>query len=212
MWKRCCAVKIFRQELKEKEWIERRFRQEVSALTQICHPNVVGIYGHGTARDGAPYLAMEFIEGDTLREALNKSRLGRKCVAAYLRQTSSALSAIHAHHVCHRDLKPENLMIRENAEPAPEIVLIDFSIAIVKDPDETMHGLSRAAGTLHYMAPDRPSDTPTIERYLQPRQDPDRDANRRAAEHASPRCLHRPSRAGAGIPRTVAVGSFRELR
>ncbi len=46
-------------------------------------------------------------------------------------------------------------MVRDSEVPGQELVLIDFSIAIVKDPDETMHGLSRAAGTLHYMAPEQ---------------------------------------------------------
>jgi serine/threonine protein kinase len=76
-------------------------------------------------------------------------------VGSYLRQTGSALAEIHAHGICHRDLKPENLMIRSVAAPGQEVVLIDFSIAIVKDPDETLHGLSRAAGTLYYMAPEQ---------------------------------------------------------
>jgi serine/threonine protein kinase len=107
---------------------------------------VVGIYGHGTAPGGAPYLAMELVEGETLREVLNQTRLERNRVANYLRQTGCALKEIHARRICHRDLKPENLMIRRSAEPGEELVLIDFSIAIVQDPDETLHGLSRAAG------------------------------------------------------------------
>ena len=151
-----CAVKIFRHELTEKSWMARRFQQEVSALQQIHHPNVVGIYGHGDAPNGAPYLAMELIVGKTLRELLSETKLTRAQVASYLRQTGSALAAIHARQICHRDLKPENLMIRHQAvEKEADLVLIDFSIAIVQDPDETLHGISRAAGTLQYMAPEQ---------------------------------------------------------
>ncbi len=152
---RVCAVKIFRHELLEKSWMSKRFQQEVSALKQIRHPNVVGIYGHGTTPTGAPYLTMEFIKGKTLRELLKQTLLDRHQTASYLRQTASALDTIHSHGVCHRDLKPENLMIRSGAARGEELVLIDFSIAIVKDPDETLHGLSRAAGTLYYMAPEQ---------------------------------------------------------
>jgi serine/threonine-protein kinase len=150
-----CAVKIFRHELSEKSWMGRRFQQEVTALKQIRHVNVVGIYGHGTAPGGAPYLAMELVEGETLREVLNQTKLPRAQVASYLRQTGLALQEIHARRICHRDLKPENLMIRRGREPGEDLVLIDFSIAIVQDPDETLHGLSRAAGTLQYMAPEQ---------------------------------------------------------
>jgi serine/threonine protein kinase len=98
---------------------------------------------------------MEFIEGVTLRDQLNSGRMPIARTAAYLRQIGSALGAVHSRGICHRDLKPENLMLRDGALPGRELVLIDFSIAIVKDPDKTVHGLSRAAGTISYMAPEQ---------------------------------------------------------
>jgi hypothetical protein len=150
-----CAIKIFRQDLLDNDWMTRRFRQEVLALEKIRHPNVVGILGHGTTSTGAPYLVMEFVDGETLRDRLEQSALTPELTASYLRQTGSALREIHAHGICHRDLKPENLMVRRATAPGQELVLIDFSIAIVQDPDQTLHGLSRAAGTLYYMAPEQ---------------------------------------------------------
>lgn len=152
---RRCAIKIFRRELGDREWLDRRFHQEVLALEQIHHANVVRIYGSGILPDGVMYLAMEFIEGVTLRDQLNSGRLPIARTAAYLRQIGRALSAVHSRGICHRDLKPENLMLRDGALPGRELVLIDFSIAIVKDPDKTVHGLSRAAGTISYMAPEQ---------------------------------------------------------
>ena len=152
---RRCAIKIFRRELGDREWLDRRFHQEVLALEQIHHANVVGIYGSGILPGGVMYLAMEFIEGVTLRDQLNSGRLPIARTAAYLRQIGSALGAVHSRGICHRDLKPENLMLRDGALPGRELVLIDFSIAIVKDPDKTVHGLSRAAGTISYMAPEQ---------------------------------------------------------
>jgi tRNA A-37 threonylcarbamoyl transferase component Bud32/ligand-binding sensor domain-containing protein len=152
---RPCAIKIFRQELRDKKWMERRFKQEVAALERINHPNVVDIYGSGQLASGAFYLVMEFVDGETLRERFQAGKLDIPLVVTYLRELGSALQAIHAQDICHRDLKPENVMLRRQAEPGHELVLIDFSIAIVKDPDETMFGLSRAAGTLNYMAPEQ---------------------------------------------------------
>jgi tRNA A-37 threonylcarbamoyl transferase component Bud32 len=152
---RRCAIKIFRQELVDKDWMARRFKQEVRALEQIRHPNVVRIYGSGTMANGALYLVMEFIEGTTLRELLEIGKLPPLRAAECLLQAGSALDEIHSLGICHRDLKPENLMIRSFAGGPDELVLIDFSIAIVKDPDETLHGLSRAAGTIYYMAPEQ---------------------------------------------------------
>jgi hypothetical protein len=152
---RPCAIKLFRQELMDKAWMARRFQQEVRALAKVTHPNVVRIYSHGETATGAAYLVMEFIDGNTLREVLEEGCLAPLLTASYLRQIGAALDAIHAHGICHRDLKPENLMIRRAADWGREVVLIDFSIAIVKDPDETLHGLSRAAGTIYYMAPEQ---------------------------------------------------------
>lgn len=152
---RPCAIKIFRQDLTDQAWMTRRFEQEVRALEKVVHPNVVRIYGHGITRVGAQYLAMEFIEGETLREKLERGPLTSQQTASYLRQTGSALDEIHRRGICHRDLKPENLMIRNGATDGHDLVLIDFSIAIVQDPDVTLHGLSRAAGTIYYMAPEQ---------------------------------------------------------
>jgi tRNA A-37 threonylcarbamoyl transferase component Bud32 len=153
--KQRCAIKVFRGEVKEKAWIQRGFEQEVSALQKVRHANVVSIYARGTAPSGAPYLVMEFIEGENLREVLECGALSPKRTARLLRQLASALDAIHAQDICHRDVKPENVIVRNEGSPEEEAVLIDFSIAIVKDANETLHGLSRAAGSFDYMAPEQ---------------------------------------------------------
>jgi ligand-binding sensor domain-containing protein len=152
---RPCAIKVFRRGVLEEQWVTHRFQQEVSALEQIRHPSVVSIYGHGISPTGSPYLAMEFIEGGTLRDLLDGGALPPARAASLLRQAARALEQIHARGIYHRDLKPENLMLRTGAADGEELVLIDFSIAIVKEPDQTMHGLSRAAGTIYYMAPEQ---------------------------------------------------------
>jgi tRNA A-37 threonylcarbamoyl transferase component Bud32 len=150
-----CAIKVFRGEVKDKAWIQRSFEQEVAALKKVRHPNVVSIYAHGTAPSGAPYLVMEFVEGRNLREILEAGPLPPGRTARLLRQLASALDAIHAQEICHRDVKPENVIVRREGSAEEESVLIDFSIAIVKDANETLHGLSRAAGSFDYMAPEQ---------------------------------------------------------
>ena len=152
---RPAAIKIFRRGIFDEQWLAHRFQQEVSALEQLDHPSVVKIYAHGMTPDAALYLAMEFIEGGTLRDLLNLGPIPPGRAAGLLRQAAAALDTIHAHGIYHRDLKPENLMLRRSAGDGRELVLIDFSIAIVKEPDQTMHGLSRAAGTIYYMAPEQ---------------------------------------------------------
>ena len=152
---RPCAIKMFRQEVIDRDWQEHRFQQEVLALEQIRHPSVVSIYGHGLTAEGTPFLVMEFIEGGTLRHLLDAGALSPRRAGSFLRQAAGALEQIHARGIYHRDLKPENLMIRSGSASGEELVLIDFSIAIVKGPDQTIHGLSRAAGTIYYMAPEQ---------------------------------------------------------
>jgi ligand-binding sensor domain-containing protein/predicted Ser/Thr protein kinase len=153
--KRPCAIKIFRSEVKNKTSIVRGFEQEVAALRQIHHPNVVSIYADGLTPSGAPFLAMEFVTGKNLRDILEQGPLPGPRAARLLDQLAHALDAIHERGICHRDLKPENVIVRHNDSHNEEAVLIDFSIAIIKDANETLHGISRAAGTFDYMAPEQ---------------------------------------------------------
>jgi len=150
-----CAVKVFRSEVGDQAWIRQRFEQEVAALRQMRHANVVSIYANGIAPSGTPYLVMEFLEGQNLREVLEAGPLAPSRAARVLRQIGSALDAIHAAGICHRDVKPENIILRRTGSLEEEAVLIDFSIAIVKDANETLYGLSRAAGSFDYMAPEQ---------------------------------------------------------
>ncbi|HVN06133.1 MAG TPA: serine/threonine-protein kinase [Bryobacteraceae bacterium] len=150
-----CAIKVFRGEIKDRDWIRRRFQQEVAALQRVRHPHVVPIYAHGSTPSGAPYLVMEYVEGRNLREVLDDGPLPPRRIARLLGQLAGALDAIHALGICHRDVKPENVIIRREGARNEDAVLIDFSIAIVKDADETLHGLSRAAGSFDYMAPEQ---------------------------------------------------------
>jgi serine/threonine-protein kinase len=98
---------------------------------------------------------MEFIEGRSLREVLEDGALTLHSTARMLQQLAGALDAIHAHRIWHRDVKPENIMVRHEKSDEEQAILIDFSIAIVKDANETLYGLSRAAGTFDYMAPEQ---------------------------------------------------------
>jgi serine/threonine protein kinase len=135
--------------------LARRFQQEVTALETISHPNVVGILAYGATPKGSPYLVMEFIEGHTLRDELKDGAIPPQACASLIRQIGGALHELHSHGIYHRDVKPENIMIRTLAPINENAVLVDFSMAIVRDPDMSMHGLSRAGGTVHYMAPEQ---------------------------------------------------------
>jgi hypothetical protein len=145
------AIKIFLIGKAERQWLLRRFEQEIEALRRIDHPGVVPFLDAGETENGDPYLAMDFVEGQTLRKRLIAGPLPRQQAATLTRQLGAALAAIHQAGVFHRDIKPENLMLGADGR----LVVIDFSIAIARDPRATQHALSRAAGSLLYMAPEQ---------------------------------------------------------
>ncbi len=153
--KRRCAIKVFRNEVSDADWVQRRFQQEITALQRVRHPNVVSIYASGSTPFGAPYLVMEFLEGKNLREVLDSGALSHRRASRMLHQLSDAIGAIHAQGIWHRDIKPDNVIVRNAGLISEEAILIDFSIAIVKDANETLYGLSRAAGSFDYMAPEQ---------------------------------------------------------
>ena len=78
-----------------------------------------------------------------------------RTLGRHRRYTRVHLDAIHALDIWHRDVKPENVIVSHEGSPDEKAILIDFSIAIVKDANETLHGLSRAAGSFEYMAPEQ---------------------------------------------------------
>jgi serine/threonine protein kinase len=135
----------------------RRFQQEARAASALNHPNILTIYEIGEM-DGRQFIATEFVEGRTLREAI---RLGQMHVGQILDiavQIGSALSAAHAVGVVHRDIKPENIMLRADGY----IKIVDFGLAKLTEEQgggsestlvKTEAGV--AAGTIGYMSPEQ---------------------------------------------------------
>ncbi|HWQ32847.1 MAG TPA: protein kinase [Blastocatellia bacterium] len=153
------VVKVMLEELGGttlQEWFRRKFRQEIEALSRIDHPGVVGVLDAGEMPDGRPWLVTQFIEGGSLRALMQSGPLSLERVADFMRQIGHALSAAHDKGVFHRDIKPENIMIQRLSEGEELVKLIDFGIATVKDSQlAASREVTRAAGTLPYMAPEQ---------------------------------------------------------
>ena len=88
----------------------RRFEQEAHAASTLSHPNVCVIHEFGETHDGRHYIAMEYVEGVTLRQHISAARLGVNEALDVAIQVAAALAAAHASGVVHRDIKPENIM------------------------------------------------------------------------------------------------------
>lgn len=130
-----------------------RFRDEARALAKLSHPNIVEVFDVGD-HDGAPYLAMEFVDGSSLR-AWQSGRPPSEILDAYA-QAGRALSYAHSHDVIHRDIKPDNILIGRDGQ----VRVVDFGLAAaVAHLDEgTRPGVGEvtdAVGTPAYAAPEQ---------------------------------------------------------
>jgi len=125
-----------------------RFRIEAQAAGALQHPGIVSVYEYGEEGDTA-YIAMEFVEGHTLRQYMDrKVRFGIQDAVSVLTQLLDALQYAHDHHVWHRDIKPGNIMVVSNGR----IKLTDFGVARVQSSNLTQSGA--VFGTPGFIAPE----------------------------------------------------------
>jgi serine/threonine protein kinase len=135
----------------------QRFAREVSIMRQLDHhPNITRLVAGGIAADcdDLPYLAMEFLDGESLRDLIEEEpQLPVAWAAAIGAQIAAGLAAAHAKGVVHRDLKPANVMLTRGGT----VKVLDFGMgSIVDDPDQTrLTSTGVSVGTARYMAPEQ---------------------------------------------------------
>lgn len=149
--RRRVALKVLAPELSRSEDARRMFLNEMTILAQLDHPNIVRSLA-STEVDGDLVLALELLEGQTLRQHLaERGRLPWSEAVAVTAQVASALGAAHQQEpaIIHRDLKPENLMVL----PTGRIKVMDFGIAKVLQAISA--STTHSVGTLQYMSPEQ---------------------------------------------------------
>jgi serine/threonine protein kinase len=151
--KRPVAIKTIRKELIEEdakaESLANRFRKEAQAAGALNHPGIVSIYEYGEDDEYA-YIAMECVEGNTLRDYLARgATFDERDTVSIMSQLLDALAFAHGHAIWHRDIKPANIMIMANGR----IKLADFGVARIESSDRTQ--ASVIMGTPGYIAPEQ---------------------------------------------------------
>jgi serine/threonine protein kinase len=147
---RVVAVKVLRPECCRDPRFRSRFRREGRAVARLDHPNVVRVFAWDE-HDGRPYLAMEFLEGGSLRARLARGPLPPQEAAQLLLTLARAVAAAHRAGVVHRDLKPGNVLFKGDGTP----VITDFGLAKRLGEDTALTVTGTVMGTASYMAPEQ---------------------------------------------------------
>jgi eukaryotic-like serine/threonine-protein kinase len=150
------AVKVLRSDLARDPSFQVRFRREAQAAASLNHPAIVAVYDTGedrTATGATPYIVMEYVEGDTLRDVLRREGRLRPAKAMELAaDICGALDFSHRNGIVHRDVKPGNVMIT----PDGAVKVMDFGIArAVSDSAATMTSTAAVIGTAQYLSPEQ---------------------------------------------------------
>ncbi len=149
------AVKVLNRGTTDQGWVRDRFAHEVAALRSVQHPGVVRILDSWISAGGEPCLAMPFLEGPTLRAALDEMPFSLARVARIVRQLGAALAEVHGRGIIHRDLKPENLILLNPGAGGEQPVIIDFGTAGLRSAENELAATTLMSGSFHYMAPER---------------------------------------------------------
>jgi serine/threonine-protein kinase len=157
------AIKILRSELAAAIGAER-FLAEIKTTANLQHPNILALFDSGQA-DSFLYYVMPFIEGETLRDRLDREKqLPITDAVRIASEVASALDYAHRHGVIHRDIKPSNILFHDG-----RALVADFGIALAasKSGTDRMTHTGMTLGTPHYMSPEQAM----AERSLTPRSD-----------------------------------------
>ena len=130
-----------------------RFAVETKILAQLSHPGIVAYVAHGTTESGEPYLAMEWLEGESLSRRLERGPMSLEDVLVLGRAVADALATAHASGVIHRDIKPSNLFLCGG--DAARVKVLDFGVARLRDRDRELTRTGQIIGTPGYMAPEQ---------------------------------------------------------
>lgn len=149
--KRTVAVKILKEEYLANDEFRNRFRNESKAIAVLSHPNIVKVFDVSFG-DSLQYIVMEYVEGITLKEYIQRQRIVEwKEAVHFVVQILRALQHAHDKGIIHRDIKPQNILLLPNAS----IKVTDFGIARFNRGEIKSVADSSAIGSVHYVSPEQ---------------------------------------------------------
>jgi eukaryotic-like serine/threonine-protein kinase len=156
------AIKVLGSQYCRDPSTVERFEQEARLVNEIRHPNIVDIFMFGELADGRKYIAMEWLEGESLSDRIERSPISPQEAIDIIDGICDALEAVHEKQIIHRDLKSDNVFL-VNVRGRTQVKLLDFGLAKLAGNDpraitKTKTGI--VVGTPHYMAPEQARGKP----------------------------------------------------
>ncbi|HXX94064.1 MAG TPA: serine/threonine-protein kinase, partial [Planctomycetota bacterium] len=156
---RIVALKVLSPRLSADRSFVERFGHEAKALARLNHPHIVTVHDSGVEA-GTPYLAMEYVEGESLRKRMAEGRLRPELALSIVPQLCDALEYAHAQGIIHRDIKPENIL----CDRGGQVKIADFGLAMIVGAEAPRLTRTDAVlGTPHYMAPEQVENPKTVD-------------------------------------------------
>jgi serine/threonine protein kinase/tetratricopeptide (TPR) repeat protein len=159
---RLVALKLMKRAMATDNEMWGRFKREAELVSQLESQFVVRVFDFGTTKDGQPFLAMEYVEGQTLEGVLSQGPVALDLVVQIIREVGAGLSEAHALGVIHRDLKPANIMMGKRRDGTSIAKILDFGIARLADGAAAAPGaknrltqLGLVIGTPAYLSPEQ---------------------------------------------------------